>query len=323
MKRTLLLIFALVATFPLWAQQLTVGSYNIRCLSAQDDAQGNGWAVRCPHVTSLIEYHDFDILGVQEVTHSQLVDMTSALTDYAYVGVGRTDGKQKGEYSPIFYRKSRFAVEEWGNMWLSQTPDRPSTGWDAKYPRICTWALLKDAKTKSKVWYFNLHMDHVGVEARRQSAHQVLAAIKSMCCKDDYIVWTGDFNVDQNNEIFAIMASDGVVDDSYSKAAVRYAPAGTINHFDAARHTESRIDHVFVSKPFKVVSYGVLTDTYRTPIAESTALAKTDNFPKEVDFQKYEVRLPSDHYPVRVVLDYGAESKSGRCNSCGNHLRNK
>lgn len=283
------------------AQDITIGSYNVRYDNSDDKKNGNDWEQRCPILSQQILFNDFDIFGAQEVLHHQLEDLLKNLPQYAYVGVGRDDGATKGEYAPVFYKKERFKLLKSGHFWLSENTDHPNKGWDAALPRICTWSQFKDLKKKKKVWFFNLHFDHVGVEARKQSAILVLNKIKEMCGKDA-VVLTGDFNVDQTNESYKLLAGSDVLYDTYETAAIRYALNGTFNSFKSDRLTNSRIDHIFVSDRFKVDRYGILTDTYRTP--KSDKELHTGDFPKEVFTTEAEVRMISDHFPIKVTLYY-------------------
>ncbi len=284
------------------AQDLRVGSYNIRYENDGDAAKGNGWKNRCPVQIDLLNFYDFDVLGTQEVLHGQLVDLQAGLPQYDYIGVGRDDGKTEGEYAPIFFKKDKIKCLKSGYFWMSEDTTYPNKGWDAALPRICTWGYFKDTKKKKKFWYFNLHMDHVGVVARRESAKLVLAKIKEMCGKDPVIL-TGDFNVDQTHQSYKVLHDSPIFKDSYEEATIRYALNGTFNAFNLNLKTNSRIDHVFVSPTFKVTKYGILTDTYRSTSIETKTVREGD-FPKEVSFQQSEARLPSDHFPILVELDY-------------------
>lgn len=285
------------------ARKLTVASYNIRNANSGDSINGNGWHQRCPAIVDLVKYHNFDIWGSQEVKHRQLVDLLNGLDEYAHIGVGRDDGKTAGEYSPIFYKKDKFEVLQSGTFWLSTETDRPNKGWDAVLPRICSWAEFKNKENKSKIWFFNLHMDHRGVEARKESAKLVLKKIQEMVKKDEIVIFTGDFNVDQNNESYKLLEASDVLKDSYEAAEVKYANTGTFNAFKPNLKTNSRIDHIFVSPVVKVLRYGVLTDTYRGPVPNSKSIIDP-NFPKEVSLEEYDARLPSDHFPICVELSY-------------------
>ena len=274
MKRLLTLALFAVLLLPAVAQELTVATYNIRNANKGDAERGNGWERRCPWVCGLIEFQGFDIFGSQEVLDGQLHDMLAQLPDYAYIGVGRDDGKAKGEYSPIFYKKERFRLLDEGHFWLSEVTDRPNKGWDAALPRICTWGHFLDRQTRRRFWFFNLHMDHVGVRAREESAKLVVAKIREMCGPREFVILTGDFNVDQNNPIYTTFTASGVLADSYETAARRYAPNGTFNNFNPTLKTDSRIDHIFVSPSVRVHDYGVLTDTYRSQTTRSDEVAE-------------------------------------------------
>ena len=304
MKRVVLLFAFLLASACALSQDLTVASYNLRNDNESDRRAGNGWDKRCGKVCEIIDYNGFDIVGTQEVKHGMLLDMCAALPGYGYVGVGRDDGATGGEYSPIFYRRDRFTLLDSGTFWLSPQPDRPGKGWDAAYPRICTWGRFRDVKCGRELWFFNLHMDHIGVEARRESAKLVIETIARMCGAGADVVLTGDFNVDQHNEIYGLLTGPGTVVDSYVTAAKRHAPNGTFNAFDPQAWSDSRIDHLLVSPTWRVCSYAVLTDVYWEEVKGAEGQV-SENFPKEVSYRHFEVRLPSDHYPVVVELCYG------------------
>ena len=166
---------------------INVGQFNIRYENRKDKEQGDGWDSRAQHLYDLVNYEGWDIFGVQEALYGQVNDLAANLDGYDYIGVGRQDGSTKGEFVPIFYRKSRIKCLDQGCFWLSETPEViGSKGWDAKYPRICTWGQFKDLKSGKKFWMFNLHLDHRGVEARRQSCHLVLEKVKQMCGKHPF-----------------------------------------------------------------------------------------------------------------------------------------
>jgi len=282
---------------------LTIGSYNIRYDNKNDQLKGNGWDQRLPVISSLIQFIDYDILGCQEVLVNQLADLTRQLPEYDYVGVGREDGKEAGEFAPIFYKKDKFKILDSGQFWLSESPNEPSKGWDAALPRICTYVHLQEKSSGKKLWYFNLHMDHVGTIAREESSKLVISRIKAMLKPQEAAVLTGDFNVDQHNPIYNILAESGIIRDSYVIAPFKYAWNGTFSAFDNNLFTDSRIDHVFVNKRLKVKKYAVLTESYRAPKETITEVKKGD-FPKELSFKDYEAKLPSDHFPIVVKAEF-------------------
>ena len=299
--RILMLLTVLSLSVQMSAQQLVVGSYNLRNKNDGDSIKGEVWSKRCQVICDQVNFVAPAILGTQELLHGQIVDMLPALDGYGYIGVARDDGETKGEYSAIFYKKDRLKLIEEGNFWLSETPDRPGLRWDAACIRICTWGKFKDRQTKKKFYCFNLHMDHVGTVARREAAKLVLRKIQEIA-KGAVVVLTGDFNVDQTDEIYGILSHSGLLRDSYEAARVRFAENGTFNCFKTQLKTASRIDHIFVSPSVKVDAYGVLTDSYWTPLQHSADNIKGDDAPREISFGEYQRRNPSDHYPVFVKM---------------------
>jgi endonuclease/exonuclease/phosphatase family metal-dependent hydrolase len=305
MKKAFLSLIVLFSCIYLNAGEpvVRVASYNIRYDNKGDSLNGNGWKQRCPVIVSMILFYDFDLIGTQECKNNQIEDLTRSLPGYASIGVGREDGKTEGEFSAIFYKKDRFEVVEQGNFWLSETPGLPSKGWDAALNRICTWGKFKDKSSGKRFCFFNLHMDHIGVEARKNSARLVLDKIKEM--KDKYpVILSGDFNVDQNNESYILLDSSGILKDSYHLAQIRYAENGTFNSFRPDMKTDSRIDHIFVSKQFSVLRYAILPNVYWSEKPANDEIPKANDAPQEISFRKYEVRLPSDHFPVVVDFKY-------------------
>ena len=298
------ILLAVLGTASLSAQML-VGSYNIRLKLSDDSINGNVWTKRCQVLCDQVNFMSPDIFGAQEVLHVQLMDMLACLDGYDYIGVGRDDGKTGGEYSAIFYKTDRLRLLDYGNFWLNETPDKPGLGWDAACIRICTWGKFagQTATNDEAFYFFNLHMDHVGVVARREAAKLIVTKIREIA-QGAPVVVTGDFNVDQNDEIYSIFTASGLLKDSYLASRLRFAENGTFNSFDIDLYTESRIDHIFVSPAIGVESFGVLTNSYWVPNDNSTDPLKGHDAPQQINFSRYTRRQPSDHYPIfaRIVL---------------------
>ena len=284
------------------AQTLNVASYNIRLANSRDTRQGDGWEQRVDCLCDVIRFSDFDIFGAQEVRHEQLADMLARLPGYDYIGVGRDDGATAGEYSPVFYKKSRFRLLDSGTFWLSETPDRVSKGWDAVCMRVCSWGYFRDNVTHKRFWFFNLHMDHRGIEARRRSAQLIVDHIRKVCGTGANVVLTGDFNVSQRNEIYSTFADCGFLKDCYEAAAFRFAPSGTFNSFKPENWSADRIDHIWVSSAATVERYGILTYHYWS--AKDNEEGDAHDAPKEIRMEQRRLRLPSDHYPVNVFVKF-------------------
>lgn len=296
----LFFLLSLNNLFITYAQQFNVATYNIRYENKGDEKNGNGWKQRGPVVCQLIQFHDFDIFGSQEVLKSQLDAMLNAMPEYDYIGVGRDDGKDKGEFSPIFYKRSLFNLLDFGTFWLSEKTDRPNTGWDASLPRVCTWGKFEMKEGCRSFWLFNLHLDHRGVVARQESAKLVLDRILSMC-NGEPVILMGDFNITQLDESYIMLNTSGILKDVYDTAEIRYALNGTSNNFNPNLISDKRIDHIFITNHFKAKRYGVLTDTYRSTPG-NTEEFNSSNFPVEVTMKESQARLPSDHFPVMTTL---------------------
>lgn len=301
MKKLFLSSVSLLFALAMSAQSIFVGTYNIRYQNSGDEKNGNVWATRCKVICDMINFEAPDVFGTQEVLIGQLRDLRAGLDNYDFIGVGRDDGKEAGEYSALFYKKDHLTLLNNGNFWLNETPDKPKLGWDAACIRICTWGEFKQKQTGFHFFHFNLHMDHVGIVARREAAKLIVKKIREIA-KGVPVIVTGDFNVDQNNEIFKIFTDSGILKDSYSAARLRFAENGTFNSFDTGLWSSSRIDHVFVSPEFAVDRYGILTNAYWTQ--KEADAQKGNDAPSEIELNKRDRRAPSDHYPVMVHMEY-------------------
>ncbi len=235
---------------------LTVASYNLRYNTPNDGV--NAWPNRKENVKAQVRYHDFDIFGTQEVLIGQLKDLLE-MKEYAYFGAGRDDGKEGGEHSAIFYKKDRFKVLDSGNFWLSETPEKPGKGWDATCcNRICSWVKFQDLQSKKQFYFFNVHFDHEGVVARRESGKLMVKKIKEIA-KGAPTFLTGDFNSTPDTE--QIKEIQTLLNDSRNVTEMApYGPEGTFNAFKFDAPLKGRIDYVFTSKGIKVLKYGVLVD---------------------------------------------------------------
>ncbi|HTN35910.1 MAG TPA: endonuclease/exonuclease/phosphatase family protein [Arachidicoccus sp.] len=292
------------------AQKIITGTYNLRYDNPGDSI--NAWEGRRDKVATLIKFYDFDCFGTQEGLHHQLEQLHSALSEYDYVGVGRSDGKTSGEYAAIFYKKAKFKPIKSGTFWLSGTDlHHPNKGWDAALPRICTWVALKDKKTGKVFYHFNTHFDHRGIVARAESAKLILKMIQEIA-KTNPVILTGDFNVDQNSDSYKLIHQSPKLEDAFEVAPIKMAFNGTFNAFNPNGFTKSRIDHVFISKNFKALRYGVLTASYRKALPEIAEKADSRNFPGQVHLYQSKALLPSDHFPVLVQLEFKDKKSRGR-----------
>ncbi len=274
MKKILFVILFLVGNLAI-AQNIRIITYNIRFNNPDDGV--NAWPNRSKDVAALLNFHQADIFGLQEALIGQIKDIKEQLPNMEWVGVGRDDGKEAGEFSPLFYNSKKFKALKSGWFWLSQTPEKPGLGWDAACNRVCTWLLLETDKKDRQFMVFNTHFDHQGVKARTESAKLILEKIKELNPSKLPVILTGDFNLTPEQEPIAVITKELQDSRSITEEAA-YGPVGTFNGFKFDSPLKERIDYIFVNNLVEVKQYGVLTDSK-------------------------EQRYPSDHLPVFVNLE--------------------
>jgi len=249
---SLLVVFFTSTQHTLLAQKIEVMSYNIR-LDIPSDGE-NSWHHRKQGMANLLNYYQPEIFGLQEALPSQLHYIDSSLVEYRFIGEGR-DGGNSGEACPIFYKKNKFKLIEQGTFWLSESPTKPSLGWDAAYKRICTYGLFENKKTKRKIWIFNTHFDNQGAVAREKSAQLLSSKIKNLVADETPIIVMGDLNCEPSSKPVKILA------ENFKQASEigTYGPIGTFTGFDLNTIPVEIIDHMFVSN-LQVLSYAHIDD---------------------------------------------------------------
>lgn len=257
---------------------MRAATFNIRLDTTADGE--NSWPYRKERVCRFITEQQIDLVGTQEVLHRQFEDLQACLPGYAGIGVGRDDGKTGGEYSAIFYRTDKFEALESGTFWLSEHPDSVGRkGWDAACVRIATWAKMKDLATGNIFMAVNTHFDHIGTEARRQSALLIIRKVKEIVGDRPAII-TGDFNVNNQSEAYRTMTNDEFrLLDAHLCAEQTSGADYTFHDFTRTPMEErEKIDFVFVTPHIKVLR---------------------SDIPKEIPGQ-----LLSDHNPQVVDLTF-------------------
>ncbi len=274
MKQFFLILTMLAALTTTAQTSFKVMSYNIRLDVASDG--DNRWDNRKEMLAGQVHFYEPDFLGVQEALPQQMAYLGTALTDYKFIGVGRDDGKDKGEYSAIFYKSKKFKVIEQSTFWLSETPEAPSKGWDAAYNRVCTYGLFENRDTKQKLWVFNTHFDHVGTVARVESVKLILKKIKELNKDNLPFVVMGDFNLEPDSDAVHEITQELL--DTRDAAKFVFGPTGTFNAFEFQKPVLKRIDYIFIPKTgLETKKYAILSDSR-------------------------DCRYPSDHLPVYVEL---------------------
>lgn len=258
--------------------QNSVMTFNIRYDAAHDNEQN--WQYRKKNVADFVLSQNADIVGFQEVLQNQLEDLAEFLPEYVYVGAGREDGFQKGEYVPVFYKHSLFSLVQSGHFWLSETPEVPSFGWDAACIRMVTWVILKEIASGEEFAVFNTHFDHVGKQATIESSRLILSMIQEIA-KKRKVILMGDFNANPQTEtiknicsgyVYAPFADSRLVSENIS------GPEWTFHDFGRLEEKKrERIDYIFLKN-------------YPLPYSYSTFYIQNNGIHM------------SDHCPVFVML---------------------
>ncbi len=282
MNRTakiLFLFFGLVSYFSYDVNaQIKAITFNIRYDNPGDSL--NNWKNRKLPLSDFLNKEAADFLGLQEVLHHQLMDLDSLLNTkqktYSWVGVGRDDGNERGEYSPIFYNVTKYQLIGWETRWLSETPFNPSKSWDAALPRIATIAKFQDIQSKKQYVVINTHFDHMGTVARLNSAKLIASWVDTLMQNDEKILLLGDFNANlKSDPIQQILKTTKL-----KVVNTRFQPNtnGTFNGFSDKPGPE--IDFIFYSDNFTI------TSTYVDRTKRENGLYLSDHFPVIANFQE-------------------------------------
>lgn len=259
---------------------LNVMSFNIRYGTAKDGE--NAWPARRQMLFDVLRREDADLIGLQEALDFQIREILKAMPHYAVVGVGRDDGKMRGEYSAILFRRDRFHVAEAGTFWFSDTPSTvASRSWGNRITRICSWARFID-RDGSAFWHYNLHLDHESQPSRERSTELLARRIEERTVSSEPVIVTGDFNVGEDNAAVRTLVSEkgdapGRFVDTFRERHAADTRVGTFSGFRQGRIDGPKIDYVLVQPGTEVLSATI------------------------VRFSR-SGRYPSDHFPVTARI---------------------
>ncbi|MBK7228176.1 MAG: endonuclease/exonuclease/phosphatase family protein [Ignavibacteriales bacterium] len=276
MKKYFLLFAIIILCQLAFAQteNITVMSYNIRCGFCEDSSSVNNWSNRKYLIAYLIKSHKPDLIGLQEAEMFQVNELIEMLDEYDWYGVSREDGKVKGESTAILYKKKRVKPLTKKTLWLSETPNLVSKGWDAALKRTVTIIKFKDKKLNHDFYYANTHFDHIGEKARTESS-SLLVDLLSKYSEKYPVIFSGDLNYTSTSEGYKILTSKlldtKIISEKESGGNI------TFNGFGSDIQPDNKIDFIFVNDKVKVLSH----------IADTTL---------------FNGLYPSDHYPVIAEL---------------------
>lgn len=279
-------VFLLVALMvnSAFAGDLSIASWNIKTIEVKRVYQVDEWSDRVPHTVEFIEMMDNDVIGMQEATFIQIDSLLNRMPQYRYVGLASRDGKKSGNYNPIFYKHEKLDLVESHTFWLSETPNKPSMGWDADSKRVCTWAVFRDKSSGYLFAVYNIHLDHIGRNARIHGVELILSSMEKHRGLPIFLM--GDFNSEQGSAVYNMVDNSGLVKDSRRLAQKRVVSSGTFNAFKFEIFPKKTIDFIFVSPQIKVLRYEILNNFYWV-----------DEKP----------RYYSDHFPVKIFINHGTE----------------
>jgi endonuclease/exonuclease/phosphatase family metal-dependent hydrolase len=275
-RKILIILIFLLLVGSAGSQSLKIMTYNIRLDTPADGP--NAWPLRKAWLCEQVTLVNPDLFGIQEGLPQQVNYIDSSFIDYRHIGVGREDGKAQGEFSAIWYNTKKFKLLEQGTFWLSATPEKPSMGWDAACPRVCTYGCFREVATGKKFWMFNTHFDHISLEARKKSALLILEKIKSLNTEKYPVILSGDFNATPGSEPIKLLNAE-LQDSKVADKSMAMGPGGTFNGFDASKPATERIDFIFSGFGASAVTYHVISELRNG-------------------------RYASDHFPVYVELKY-------------------
>lgn len=261
--------------------QFRLMTYNIRYAGDEKIDGVNAWSIRKNLVASMMSFNHADIVGVQEALLIQLNDLTASLDGYTWFGVGRDDGINAGEFSAILFKRDIFKLTEQSTFWLSDTPDIPSKGWDAAFPRVVTWGKLRHIKTQKEFFVFNTHYDHMGGTARINSSKLLKQKVSEIAGSLPVIVM-GDFNTQDSTLAYQILIEDetrkpSLFDAQFTSKTAHHGSHVTFNDFGRSIEPENKIDFIFTTQDIEVLQHGVIDEVV-------------------------DGRYPSDHMPVIVEV---------------------
>lgn len=270
-------LFLLFLPLSVWSQpELHKAiSYNIRYDGHSDLAPD--WSQRKDPIVAQLQKERPTIIGFQEVLANQLSDLQNALTSYQHVGVGRDDGKEAGEFAPIFYDTTRYKLLQSGTFWLSPTPLLPSKGWDAALNRICTYVLLESKYEHKKLWVLNTHFDHIGMDARLHSAELLIEKFAEFTQEVNApLLLLGDFNAEPDSYVYQLLQAT-FNDLSCSKRHRELCSEATFNAFTLSETDYKIIDYIFGSPELVSIRYQVVQT-------------------------RFDRSFPSDHFPIVLTF---------------------
>ena len=205
---------------------------------------------------------------------------------YAHHGAERGGDNAPDDMNGLLYDTERLTFVDGGHFWLSETPDEPGTTFEARdddNSRMASWATLADTVSDRRFTALCTHWS-LDSDARLASARVIRERLLALGSADAPTLVLGDLNATASDREVRVLRGEEDPDgdlyvDAY-RAVVpeRSSDERTYHAFDGTT-SGSRIDFIFHDDAF------VATEA-------------------DIDRWRTDRGYPSDHYPVRVVLEW-------------------
>ena len=183
---------------PANAKTVRMVSANIRYMNNNNDLE-NGWDRRKSAIIAMMKDIRPAVIGFQECSRYQRDYILSHNPEYEYVDyLIRRNVPNLKSYAaftdPVMWDRNVLELIEWDAFYLSETPDTCSMSWDSAEPRTALWCRFKHKKTGKEFIFINTHLDHKGVEARKNGLNVLLDRMEKINVKNLPMAVVGDFN---------------------------------------------------------------------------------------------------------------------------------
>lgn len=252
---------------------LTVMSFNVR--TPADTEPGKRWEDRRDAMVKVITDAHPAVVGTQELVQAQARYLADHLPHYRWFGQGRRGG-DGDEHMGVFYDSRVVALEQHGDFWLSDTPQvAGSISWGHPYPRMVSWGLFRRLDDGRQFYLFNTHLPYRQEDepARVRGAQAIVHHLQQLPASIP-VVLTGDFNTEPGSPTYQAFTT--LLQDTRTQVQAPAGPQRTFHDFTGT--PTAQLDWVLV-RGFRARQFTTL-DT------------RVDGI------------LPSDHFPLRVELDW-------------------
>jgi endonuclease/exonuclease/phosphatase family metal-dependent hydrolase len=264
--------------------ELNIVSMNLRKETEEDG--DNNWPERIGLVVRLINEVKPHLLGTQEGRRPQVYQLLDALEGEGYgIADFHRDWDPQRFYPCIFYRRAALEILKTGDRWLSQTPEvHASKSWGSAYPRLATWARCRSRDSRTEFFFACTHMDHVSPEARSGQARVLRDLVEQENSDSLPVILVGDFNDVPGSAPYETLTSS--LKDIWFDTHPHHAGEGTWHGF-SGKAQKGRLDWILASPDVRALDARILRTSYQG-------------------------RYPSDHFPVKAVVEVGQSDKESR-----------